>query len=109
MNASIFSAVVAAALALTAWTPSDARAQVVIYPSINTSPYVYPASYAYPAYSYGYTYNYPTYQTWSYGWTNPYATGNWSWYQTYPTYTGYGNYWNGSRYWGAGYRGYRRW
>lgn len=99
MRASIFSAAVAAALAFTAWTPSDAQAQVVVYP----------ASYTYPVYSYGHTYNYPNYQTWSSGWTNSYPTTNWSWYQTYPAYTGYTNSWYGSRYWGVGYRGYRRW
>jgi hypothetical protein len=106
MRASIFSVAVAAALALTAWTPSDAKAQIVVYPSINTTPYS-PVSYTYPAYSYGYTYGYPGYQTWSYGWTNPYSTWSGSWYRSYPYY---GDYWTGSPYWRSGYRGWRyRW
>jgi hypothetical protein len=102
MRASLFSAAVVAALAATGLTPRGAQAQVVVYPSINTSPY------AYPAYSYGYTYNYPGYWTSSYGWTNPYSTYNWSWYRNYPVYTG--SYWGRSPYWRGGYRGwYRRW
>jgi hypothetical protein len=105
MRASLFAAAVAAALAATAWTPNDAQAQIVVYPSINTSPYVSPVSYTYPAYSYGYTYGYPGYQTWSYGWTNPYSTYNWSWYRNYPTYSN--SYWGGSPYWRGGYRWYR--
>jgi hypothetical protein len=104
MRATLFSAVIAAALAVTAWTPSNAQAQIVVYPSINTSPYANANYYTYPAYSYGYTSNYPGYQTWSYGWTNPSSTWNASWYQSYPVYTGYGGYWSGSSYWRGGYR-----
>jgi hypothetical protein len=104
MRASLFTAAVLAALVSTAWTPSDARAQVVISPSINTGS-VSPVSY--PAYYYGYGYNYPGYSTYSYGWTNPYSTYNWTWTQPYPVYTGYGY---GSPYWRSGYyRGYRGW
>ncbi|MDB5311559.1 MAG: hypothetical protein JWO38_5761 [Gemmataceae bacterium] len=109
MRAYLLSAAVVATLALT--TP-DAKAQIIAFPSINTSPYaypgyVYPASYAYPAYSYSYPsysysygYNYPGYTTYTYGWSNPYSTWNWAGYQTYPTY--YPTYL-------GGYRGWRRW
>lgn len=103
MRTSLFSAAVLAALAVTALEPAQASAQVVVYPSINSSPYVSPIGYySYPSYSYNYAYNYPGYRTYSYGWSNPYSTWAWSGYRNYPYYSGYrGGY--------AGYRGFRRW
>jgi hypothetical protein len=86
MRTSLFAAALTAALAVTAWTPRPASAQIVVYPQINTSPYYY--GYGYPGYSYGYPYGYPGYRTWSYGWSNPYSTWNGSWYRTYPGYWG---------------------
>jgi len=109
MRASFFSAAVLAALAVTSWSPGDAQAQVYVYPSFNSSPYVYPAGYSYPSYAYNYAYSYPGYRTYSYGWSNPYSTWAWSGYRNYPYSSGYGGYWGGSRYGWGGYRGYRRW
>jgi hypothetical protein len=99
MRKSLFAAAILAALVFTGWTPREASAQIIVYPSINTSPYY---GYGYPGYYYGYSYGYPGYRTWSYGWTNPYSTWSGSWYRTYPSY------WGGSPYWG-GYRRYYRW
>ncbi|VTR93278.1 unnamed protein product [Gemmata massiliana] len=111
MRASLLTAAVAAALTFTLGTASDAKAQITVYPSINSSPYVYPVGYTYPSYSYNYAYNYPGYRTYSYGWTNPYSTWQWAGYRTYPTYPtyygGYTGYYGGPRYYG-GWRG-RRW
>lgn len=106
MRASLFSAAAVAALAVTAWNPSHAQAQIITYPSIYSSPYVYPVGYySYPSYAFNYAYNYPGYRTWSYGWTNPYSTWGWSGYRSTPYY------WGGARYGWGGYRGvgYRRW
>jgi hypothetical protein len=100
MRTPIFSATVAAALAVTAWSPRDAQAQIIFYPQVNSSPYVNPVNYTYPVYSSGF--NYPSYSY--YNWNTPYSSLYGSSYN-YPGYTGYNNYYG----YGGRYRGWRRW
>lgn len=105
MKAALLSLVTVTALALSAG-PADARppryrAPVIVYPSINTSPYVYPNYYpnyypnsVYPAsgitvnfgrfgLNIGNGYTYPSYGNWSYGsgyyYTQPYSWRNRGW------------------------------
>ena len=89
MRTSMLSAAFAAALAVTAWSPDRAHAQVVIYPTVNTSPYAF-TNYWAPTYSYAYTRTTPFYSGVSYGWSNPFNYGNYMWYNTRPYYAGYG-------------------
>jgi len=102
MRTSILSAALAAALAITTWTPNRADAQVVVYPTMTSSPYVY-TSYWTPSYNYAYSWANPYYSSYYSTWSNPYSYGTWNWYtpSTY-YYSGY-NYgypyrWGG-RYW----------
>lgn len=111
MRARLVSAAVVA-LVLTGAMPTSAKAQVVYHRSINSSPYQYSNVYNNPAIAnymsaltppsayYWSGYNFPGYQTYSYGWTNPYSTWGWSGYQNYPVYPTYSSW---------GYRGWRRW
>ena len=97
MRTSILSAALIAALSITVWAPSRADAQVIINPTISTSPYAY-ATYWTPSYNYTYTWTNPYYSAYSSSWRNPLNYGTWTWYNTNPYYSsGYGG-WR-SRYW----------
>jgi hypothetical protein len=117
MRTTLFSAAVVAALAVTGWTPNDARAQVVIFPVITTRSsnsllFTYDVS---PTYSYGYTYTFPMNPVYltppvpSSNSTTPLPMGTGPWYPTSPLYTPAQKAWIGSRYWGVGYGPYKRW
>ena len=96
MRASLLCAAFVTALAFTTISPSDAKAQVVITPSVSYySPYGYTASSYYPGYyNYGYAYSNPYTGSWRYAWSNPYSWGNYGWYNAnpYSSYYGYRNW-----------------
>jgi hypothetical protein len=98
MRASLLSTAFVAALGVTTWTPSRADAQIIVNPSINTSPYAY-ANYWYPGYSYGYGYLNPYSGIFSSGSVRPWNNANYYWYNPYYTsyYRGRSGLWNGWR------------
>jgi hypothetical protein len=105
MRSIMLSALVAAALAMSAGLPGRAHAQIVISPTVSGSPYVY-SSYYSPAYNYNYAWTNPYYNTYQSYWGSPY-TGNYNWTWVTPNYypglryrtgNGWGT-WR-ARYWG---------
>jgi hypothetical protein len=87
MRTSVLSAALVAALSVTAWSPSRAEAQVVIYPTATASPYIY-SRYWTPSYNYAYTWTNPYYNTYQSYWGGPYGNYNWTWV-TPNYYSGY--------------------
>jgi hypothetical protein len=80
MRNSVLCAACAAALAFTAYSPAEAKAQIIYtYPSGYSVPY-YPGG-IWPSFNYGYNFGYATPYTtnWNYGWSNPWNYGNYSW------------------------------
>ncbi len=88
MRSSILSVAFVAALGLTAWSSTEAKAQVVITPSGVVATPVVTTSY-YPSYSYGYNSVTPYYGSSFYGYSTPYSYGNFGSYGYNPYYTAY--------------------
>jgi hypothetical protein len=104
MRTLILTVAFATALAATTLSPGRAEAQVYVYPTVGTSPYIQ-AGYWSPAYNYSYAWTSPYYTTYSRSWGSPYTGNyNWTWYTP--------NYYTSYRYgaWPYGWRGrYWRW
>jgi hypothetical protein len=86
MRPAVLSAALVAALSFTALSPKLAQAQVVIYPTVSSSPYNY--GYGYPSYNYTWAWSNPNYNTYSAAWSNPFNYGTWIWYNSNP-YSGF--------------------
>lgn len=101
MRASLLSAAFAAALGATTLTPAEAAAQVYLYPNVWGSYGGY-GGYLNPGYRYNYRWTTPYYNTYSYGWSNPFNYGAYRY-----SLPNYGAYYRG--YYGYPRYGYGRW
>jgi hypothetical protein len=104
MRPAVMSAALVVALSITVVSPNRAQAQVVIYPTVSSSPYAY----GYPSYNYTWAWSNPYYSTYSTAWSNPFNYGTWAWYNRNPYYSGftglgythpYPTYWRGRYRW----------